>query len=176
MRPLRTILLALLLTGPAFGQGSVLVLDLGNNTQIALVTLPSGETVVIPNVTIFKVPPPSPPQPQSQWKVTGLHVLIVDDENVRGNLPQSQVNIFSSRPLRDWLNQNAKYRFSSNDSLRPGQPARELEQAAFVNGWDLVAEGGVELPAILVSNGTKQTLEPLPADADATITLLEGFK
>ena len=169
------ILLTLLLAPAAYGQ-SVLILDLGNNTQIAMVTLASGEVVVIPSVTVFKIPAPAPPQPQVTWKVNSLHVLIVDDENLRGKLPQSQVNIFTSKPLRDWLNANATYRFASNDSLRPGEPARELEAAEFVAGWDLVAGGDVELPAILISNGVKQTLELLPADVDSLIRRLEEFK
>ena len=124
--------------------------------------------------------PPIPPSPQVTWQVEGLHVLIVDNENLRGNLPQSQINIFTSDRLRDWLEKNAKYRMSSNDSLRSGEPARELEAAEFVAGWDLVSSavdsGDVDLPAWIVSDGKRQIMGPLPLSVDAVLEKLEAFR
>lgn len=170
------ILLTLLLASTACGQ-SVLVLDLGNDTQIAMVTLASGEVVVIPQVTVFKIPPPTPPQPQVTWKVAGLHVMIVDNENLRGNLPQSQINLLSSVPFRQWLIINAKgYRFSSNDSLVEGSEARDLELPVWVQGWDLLMESEQELPLWIIGNGRQTVIEPLPLTVEAAIRRLEGLR
>ena len=107
--------------------------------------------------------------------------MIVDDENLRGNLPQSQINIFTSKPLKDWLTANAKaYRFSSNDSLKPGQPARDLERPEFVAGWDLVSDAvdkrAINLPAWIVSDGKKQIFGALPDSVEAVTQKLGEFK
>ena len=167
------ILLTLLLAPTAYGQ-SVLVLDLGNNTQIAMVTLASGEVVVIPQVTLFKIPPPIP---TVAWRVDGLHMMIVDDENLRGNLPQSQVNLLLSVPFRQWLDSNAKgYRFSSNDSLVVGSEARELELPVYVQGWDLLMKSNKELPLWIIGNGRQTVIEPLPETVDAAIRRLEALR
>jgi len=175
-------LLGLIACSSAFGQtGTAFLMDLGNGKIVGIVTLTDGSTVLITDATVFKIPPLSPPPSPVNWKVEGLYVLVMDDENLRGNLPQSQVNIFTSKPLADWLKANAKgYRFTSNDSLQPNEPARELEAPEFVAGWDLaysaVDGGKLSLPVMIVSNGTSQTLEPLPQSVDAMIKRLEDFK
>lgn len=139
------------------------------------------------SATIIGTPtpdPPTPPAPNS-WNVTGgLHLIVVDNENERGNLPQAQVNIFTSKPLRDWLDSNTAraadgrpaYRFSSNDSLVVGGEARKQELPVYVEGWDLLLKSGVKLPAWIVSNGRRTVVEPLPATVDAAISRLGGLK
>jgi len=128
--------------------------------------------------------PPQPPSPNN-WAVTGgLHVMIVDDENLRGKLPQSQINIFTSTVLRQWLDSNTPkakdgrpaYRLSSNDSLVEGGEARKQELPVYVQGWDLLMKSGVALPAWIVANGTTTTIEPLPKTVDAAIARLEVLK
>jgi len=138
--------------------------------------------------------PPTPPTPTPTptptpipTPTTGLHVIIVDNENVRGTLPQSQVNIFSSKEVADWLKKNTAktsdgqpaFRFSSNDSL-VGEEARKLELPIFVEGWDTlmkaVSEGKVQLPAWAISNGSRGVIEPLPTSIEATIRRLEEYK
>lgn len=128
--------------------------------------------------------PPTPPSPNS-WTVTGgLHVMIVDDENLRGKLPQSQINIFTSSTLRQWLDSNAAkakdgrpaYRLSSNDSLVEGGEARKQELPVYVQGWDLLMKSGKPLPAWIVSSGNKTIIEELPKTVDAAIARLEALK
>jgi len=132
--------------------------------------------------------PPDPPQPPpaNDWSSAtgGLHVLIVDDENLRGKLPQAQINIFTSTVLRQWLDKTCPkakdgrpaYRLSSNDSLAEGGEARKQELPAYVQGWDLLMKSGVALPAWIVANGKKTTIEPLPKTVDAAIARLEALK
>ena len=121
-------------------------------------------------------PPQPPPQPNA-WTVTGgLHLVVIDNENERGRLPQSQINIFTSKPLREWLAVNAAgYRFSSNDSLVAGSEARKQESPVYVAGWDLLMKSGVTLPAWIVGNGRRTVIEPLPktvAEAQARLEAL----
>lgn len=136
------------------------------------------------------VPPGPKPKPDDPIPppTSGLHVIIVDDENERGLLPQSQINIFTSIKVVRWLDANCTtasdgepaYRFSSNDSLVEGEDARNLELPVWVAGWDAVMkavkDGKVKLPAWAVTNGTKGVIEPLPLTVDAAISRLEEFK
>ena len=130
------------------------------------------------SVTIIGTPDPTPPPPQpNAWTVTGgLHLVVIDNENERGKLPQSQINIFTSKPLREWLAVNAAgYRFSSNDSLVTGSEARKQELPVYVAGWDLLMKSGVALPAWIVANGRRTVIEPLPktvAEAQARLEAL----
>lgn len=128
--------------------------------------------------------PPLPPSP-GNWAVTGgLHVMIVDDENQRGKLPQAQVNLFTSTVFRQWLDNNTArakdnrpaYRLSSNDSLVDGGEARKQELPVYVQGWDLLMKSGVALPAWIVANGQRTTIEHLPKTVDAAITRLEALR
>lgn len=135
-------------------------------------------------------PKPDPPKPDPPVPPTpnGLHVLIIDDENVRGTLPQEQVNIFMSKKLVDYLDQKCvkesdgepAYRFSSNDSLAPNSEARKLELPVWVEGWDAVMEavksGKVKLPAWAVTNGTRGVIESLPGSVDAAIARIKEFE
>jgi len=147
-------------------------------------------------VEVSGTPDPTPvdpvdptPDPSFSWEVRGgLHVLIMDDENQRGHLPQSQVNMFTSRPFHEWLEANTAkgtdgepaYRMTSNDSLQPGEEARDLELPVYVDGWDLidaaVEQGRMKLPTWIVSNGERGVIEPLPVSVEAAIARLEGFK
>lgn len=132
------------------------------------------------------VPPPPPPPPPPP--TAGLHVLIIDDENVRGELPQEQINIFTSKKLMDYLDSKCAkesdgepaYRFSSNDSLAPGEEARDLELKVWVEGWDAVMaavnSGKVKLPAWAVTNGTRGVIESLPGSVDAAIARIKEFE
>lgn len=157
----------------------VLVVDWNNSPNDLLTArVQVGEAPQPPPDEPDEPDPPKPPQ--VTWKVNGLHVLVMDDENLRGNLPQSQINIFTSKPLKDWLIENSLYRFTSNDSLKKGEPARQLETNEFVDGWDLaysaVASGALSLPVWIVSDGEKQILEPLPLDVETALKKLEAFK
>lgn len=171
------IALALILCSSlGYAQAPVIVIGTPSGAHIGL----DLETGQIRTIIYQKMDDPNPPPIPTE----GLHVLIVDDENVRGNLPQSQVNIFTSKKLSDWLEANCAkagddqpaYRFSSNDSFTPGDPARELELPVWVEGWDTLMKSGVPLPAWAVSNGKKGVIEPLPQSVEACLKRLEEFK
>jgi hypothetical protein len=142
------------------------------------------ETGLTRTILYHKLGVPNPPPLPD----TGLHVLILDDENLRGSLPQAQINIFTSTELAGWLDANCvkaadgqpAYRFSSNDSLAEGTPARKLELKVWVDGWDAVmkavADKKVTLPAWAISNGKKGVIEELPANIAACLKRLKEFK
>jgi hypothetical protein len=174
--------------GLAAQADDLMVLKLSTGQAVALKTGADGLTVlgVFNTVTVIEsTPDPPKPPPANNWSVTGgLHVLIVDDENLRGKLPQSQINIFTSKPLRDWLDASTPkgkdgrpaYRFASNDSLVEGGEARKQELPVYVQGWDLLMKSGVSLPAWIVANGEQTTIEPLPKSVDAAIARLEELE
>lgn len=159
---------------------TLVIVDLGDGVY-AVAGINGGDVRAIGVFTEIKTITPDKPLPDAKWDVDSLHVLVIDDENLRGTLPQSQVNIFTSVPLRDWLADNGgKFRFSSNDSLTTGSDARNLELPVWVKGWDLlmndVQAGKVTLPAWIISNGTTGTIEPLPKSVDDAVKRLEAFK
>jgi len=149
-------------------------------------------------VTLTGPRPPPGPDPKPEPKpdpddpapppTPGLHVVIVDDENMRGHLPQSQINIFTSIDLANWLKTNTAraadgnpaFRFSSNDSLVQGEQARQMELPVFVGGWDAVMSavnsGQIRLPAWAISNGNRGVIEALPTSVEAAIRRLEEFR
>jgi hypothetical protein len=174
--------------GLAAQADDMMVLKLSTGQAVAIKTGADGLTVlgVFNTVTVIEsTPDPPKPPPANNWSVTGgLHVMIVDDENLRGKLPQSQINIFTSTVLRAWLDKTCPkakdgrpaYRLSSNDSLVEGGEARKQELPVYVQGWDLLMKSGVALPAWIVSNGKRTTIEPLPKTVDAAIARLEALQ
>ena len=144
------------------------------------------------------IPPPVPPTPPPgptppgpppiPIPTAGLHVLVIDDENSRGHLPQSQINIFTSKAFADYLDKacvrgadgEPAYRFSSNDSLVPGGKARELELPVWVQGWDAVMkavnDGAIKMPAWAITNGNRGVIEALPLTVEAAIARVKEFE
>jgi hypothetical protein len=160
MRLIRAILLALLLTGPAYGQGAVLVLDLGNNTHVAMVTLPSGETVVIPSVTIFKIPPPSPPAPS----VT--EAMIVYES---GDQTQEFSQVQTLIRLNPKLSQKVPLILDKDTTLPDGNPIPKLQAA-------LQLIGNQPLPQLVAFNGSVAVdSKPLPETIEETTAILERW-
>ena len=179
----------LLLTSSVVEAQQLLVVKLGEKQHVAFSVDAAGNYKFLGTYTSVKgigdTPDPPPPPSPNSWNVTGgLHVMIVDDENLRGKLPQSQINIFTSTVLRAWLDSNTpkakdgrpSYRLSSNDSLADGSEARKQELPVYVQGWDLLMKSGVALPAWIVANGKRTTIEPLPKSVDAAIARLEALR
>lgn len=180
----------LLLTASIAEAQQLLVVKLSDNKHVAFEVDAVGGYKFLGTYTsvrgIGDTPDPPQPPPANVWSnaTGGLHVLIVDDENLRGKLPQSQINIFTSTVLRAWLDKTCPkgkdgrpaYRLSSNDSLAEGGEARKQELPVYVQGWDLLMKSGVALPAWIVANGKRTTIEPLPKTVDAAIARLEALK
>jgi hypothetical protein len=115
--------------------------------------------------------PPPPPDVDPPIPVTSLHVLVVEEKDGRRELPASQVAIFTSTELRKWLTDNgAQWRMFVG-----GVDTSHLEQK-WKDGLKKVADSGLELPVVLVSNGAKGTIERLPKSVAELTTLLERFK
>lgn len=115
------------------------------------------------------IPPPvvvDPPLP-----VTGLHLLVVEDKDARSKLPASQVGIFSSTKLKGWLDTNGvKWRmFHFNVDQTQLAPV-------WKEGMKRISDSGQALPAMIVSNGTKGFIGPLPVTEDDVILLVEKYK
>jgi hypothetical protein len=112
-----------------------------------------------------------PPPDVVPVPTTTLHVLIVEEMDSRGELPASQVSIFTSTDLRKWLTENkAQWRIFDRDV-----PQEQLADV-WKSGLKKVSESGLQLPVVLVSNGAKGTIEKLPASVDELKTLLEKYR
>ena len=186
---MRFLPIALLLFGSGAQAQQLLVVKINERQHVAFEVDAAGAYRFLGTYTsvrgIGDTPnPPLPPSPNN-WTVTGgLHVLIVDDENLRGKLPQAQVNLFTSTVFRQWLDSNTAkakdnrpaYRLSSNDSLVEGGEARKQELPVYVQGWDLLMRSGVPLPAWIVANGRQTIIEPLPQTVEAAIARLEALR
>lgn len=181
MRTVYALIVSLIAATVVAADASVLVVEIEPGIYFGM-DLETG----MPRTILFHrldAPPQPPPITQS-----GLHVLIVDNENLRGDLPQAQLNIFTSEPLAAWLTANCAktsdgkpaFRFSSNDAFVADAPARKLELKVWVDGWDAVMSAvgvkKVSLPAWAVTNGKKSVIEPLPATVDACLKRLAEFK
>lgn len=174
--PITTTMLLLIAYTATAQQAFVLKLPSGN--MIGSVLMPNGDVISLKSITLIEMPPPTP---IVKWKTEVPRVVIVDDENLRGNLPQSQINIFTSPKLRDWMAENQiQYRFSSNDSLLPDSEARQLEKPVWVAGWDLVvdsvADGAIELPAMIFGDEKKTKIIELPDSVDSMIETLGAIQ
>lgn len=112
-----------------------------------------------------------PPPDVVPVPTTTLHVLIVEEMDSRGELPASQVSIFTSTDLRKWLTESkAQWRIFDRDV--PQEQLADVWKA----GLKKVSESGLQLPVVLVSNGSKGTIEKLPKSVGELTTLLERFK
>lgn len=112
-----------------------------------------------------------PPPDVVPVPTTTLHVLIVEDMDSRGELPASQVSIFTSTDLRKWLTESkAQWRIFDRDV-----PQEQLADV-WKSGLKKVSESGLQLPVVLVSNGSKGTIEKLPKSVGELTTLLEKYR
>lgn len=117
---------------------------------------------------LVDIPPPPDVVP---LPVTGLHVCIVEEMDDRSMLPAQQAGIFTSSKFKGWLDQNGiKWRMFDDD----------VDQSRLDAVWKValkkVADSGVKLPAIIISNGATGTIAPLPANDDAATALVEKYK
>ena len=152
------ILLTLLLAPAAYGQ-SVLILDLGNNTQIAMVTLASGEVVVIPSVTVFKIPAPTP----VSQVVSSVLVYESGDQTQEQNQVQIQIRMD--------LELSPKILILDKDTTLPdGEPIPKLQAAI-----NLI--GSKPLPQLVGFNGSGAAVvsESVPNDIAGVKSLLERW-
>jgi hypothetical protein len=98
----------------------------------------------------------------------GLHVLIVEETEDRRQLPQSQVNIFTSVTLREYLDSKAKaWRIFDQDV--------DLERESEV--WQkAMGRERASVPWIVVSNGRTGHEGPLPKTVAETLTLIKKYE
>lgn len=112
-----------------------------------------------------------PPPDVVPVPTTTLHVLIVEESDERGTLPASQVSIFTSTDLRKWLTESkAQWRIFDQNV-----PQEQLADV-WKSGLKKVSESGLQLPVVLVSNGSKGTIEKLPKSVADLTALLEKYR
>jgi hypothetical protein len=121
--------------------------------------------------------PVDPPNPDgsSPFAGEGLRVLIVYERDDVGGYPQDQLAVLFAAPFRTWLNEQCvevdgapAYRILDADA-EPIGVAADVWAKALQRQRD-------GLPWILIGNGTTGYEGPLPADIEATKTLIARFK
>ena len=96
--------------------------------------------------------------------VAGLHVLIVEETEKRGELTQGQINSMLSVSVREWLDENC--------AKVDGQPARLLvdshtDISKHGNPWNLMREKATPpYPCVVVANDGKVSREDVRGDFD----------
>lgn len=123
-------------------------------------------TPVDPDVDPEPVDPPVP-------KTGQLKVLIVEETGSRGELPSSQISVFTSLDIRDYVKkacsktgEQPDFRVYDKDVSVATEP--EWIKKAF-------SEQRQGLPWILISNGTTGFSGPLPKDVSETLSLLKKY-
>lgn len=123
-------------------------------------------TPVDPDVDPDPVDPPVP-------KTGQLKVLIVEETGSRGELPSSQISVFTSMDIRDYVKkacsktgEQPDFRVYDKDVSVATEP--EWIKKAF-------SEQRQGLPWILISNGTTGFSGPLPKDVTETLSLLKKY-
>ncbi len=118
---------------------------------------------------------PTPVEPVNPAPIPdpGFRVLIVYPAKGLGALPIPQSTMLTAQGLRDYLNSKcvkngntAEWRIWPDSTVATGES--ELWQKAF-------GRSRKQVPWIVISNGTTGTEEPLPADLDSVIALMNKY-
>lgn len=124
------------------------------------------------------LPIPTPPPIPGE----GLRVLIVEETADRGKLPRAQAEILTSTLVRGYLiakcakspdGKTPEFRILDDD-LTPD--LLKFERPAFVSALArAIQDSAGHRPWLVVSNGSTGVSQPLPADVDATLSVLRKY-
>ena len=124
-------------------------------------------------------PTPNPTPTDLPAKVSGLYALILHDPLTNGRLPQTQVDVFSSKAVRDWLTANTAKDAAGTPAFRVLAPDQDLSREkdpTWVALKTAANGGGSTDPYWLLIDETRWIVESVPKTAEAAITRLEAFK
>ena len=155
--------------------------DLRKRDKITWIINVSSPNPPPPDPTPDPTPDPDPipePTPAAPFPTTepGLHVLILyegqptDDEH----MPPSQLSIFTSAKVRQWLEANTTAHRVWDDDFTLEQMAHAPPTFRDAYGLVLEQSRGV-VPWIAISDGQTGFTGPLPESIDALIQLLEQY-
>lgn len=166
-----TIALLLLCTSTALAQRAT-IFQLPGGAQVVFVTLPSGQTILVTDVQVLKVPDPTPPTPVTTGLVWTVVIRTVD------TMTADQSQVLSD--LRQWSDQQPKDKVShlefSPSAVGPdGAPDKKV--AAFVARIPATAKQPYVFITQNRSDGKSVVLwqSELPATADALISKIKEF-
>ena len=128
-------------------------------------------------------PGPEPTPSPDDGKTTGLiRVLIIRDGETLSNLPQSQINQFSSQKLREYCDSHcAKGANGKTPELKIYDEATDVSaqsaqiKEAFKIAIDDMAKANSAGPWIVISNGKTGVSQPLPLTEADTLKLLKKY-
>lgn len=123
-------------------------------------------------------PDPKPPDPKPPIPTTGLKVLIVEESADRTKLTPSQLPIILGKPMRDWLNSNCSDDPSTDSKKGWFIVDKDQSMSGVPKFWgDALEKGKTSFPCIVIMDGQGVVIQvaPLPADVEATKTLLGKY-
>ena len=107
----------------------------------------------------------------------GLRVLIVAEQTTLASLPESQLQIFYGKEIRDYLNKSCvKDSITGNPEWRVLDPDTKFPENCDEVWCAAMSRERGNLPWIIISNGTTGFEGQLPADPKSTIELINRFK
>lgn len=117
-------------------------------------------------------PTPTPVDPPAPIAGDGLRVLVVYDDAAQ--LPPGQLSQLTDAAIRAYLQQHCAKAADGSPEFRFFTAKTDAAKQA--RNWrDAFARPRSSLPWLVVSNGKTGYEGPLPADRDATLTLLKKF-
>lgn len=124
----------------------------------------------------FVFPDASPSADGAPIPVGGYRALFVFDSSNLAKLPAGQLEIFTSGPIREYLKATC---VKGVDGKTPER--RFFDQATDVSKEPQLWQDAMKLPRasvpwLIVSNGKTGYSGPLPANVDATLTLLKKYE
>ena len=105
----------------------------------------------------------------------GLRVLIVEESSEREKLPREQLELLASRDVRKWLDEHcAMGSDGKTPEWRIFDPDANLAKESTI--WrEAIKIHGEILPRIVVSNGKRGFVGPLPANTAEALKLLAKY-
>lgn len=124
--------------------------------------------------------PPTPPVPPAPVPIpaAGFRVLLVEEKDDRGTIPQPQLAAMFSTQVRDYLNRKCakgpdgktpEWRFWDKDVVL------SAESETWQKIWTATKPQLTKLPAVVVINGTDGKVFDMPADEAGLLALLKQY-
>lgn len=119
--------------------------------------------------------PPVPPPPPAPIPVAGFRVLIIEETADRPRLPVTQMAVLFSKTIRDYLDR--KCVVGNDGKTREWRIwDKDTDASAEARHWgEALKRPRKDTPWIVISDGKTGYEGPLPANVEATMTLLRQY-
>ena len=138
--------------------------------------------IPVPPAPIDPLAPPAPVVPPAPFPASGLTVVIIEETSQRSQLNPDQLAVLTSPKIVAWAKDHCQkigsqpaFRVLDADLTMDATSPKDLIEGLAAAKRDVQKAGG-KLPWIVISNGAGGASQPLPANVDETLALLDKFK